>query len=111
MTPWTRDDDGALTSEFSDIEAAILRDLAMQVADILQSGDRADPAMARLLPDAYLDDPHAAAEFRRLTAADLAERKAAAIRLIDTMVGADGRVVMTQPRQSIGCVPSPISGS
>ena len=34
-----------------------------------------DPVMARLLPDAVLDDPAAAAEFRRFTQTSLMERK------------------------------------
>jgi hypothetical protein len=35
-----------------------------------------DPALARLLPDAYRDDPGLSAEFRRYTENDLRERKA-----------------------------------
>ncbi|WP_346012469.1 DUF2017 domain-containing protein [Streptomyces sp. SID3343] len=34
-----------------------------------------DPALARLLPDAYAEDPDAAAEFRRYTETDLRLRK------------------------------------
>jgi hypothetical protein len=34
-----------------------------------------DPALARLLPNAYADDDHAAAEFRRFTEDDLREGK------------------------------------
>ena len=34
-----------------------------------------DPALARLLPNAYADDDHAAAEFRRFTEHDLREGK------------------------------------
>jgi hypothetical protein len=36
-----------------------------------------DPALARLFPDAYLDDTEAAAEFRRFTERDLRETKVA----------------------------------
>ena len=36
-----------------------------------------DPALARLLPNAYADDDHAAAEFRRFTEHDLREGKRA----------------------------------
>ena len=38
----------------------------------------ADPALARLLPDAYRDDPDAAGEFRRLTESSLRREKVAA---------------------------------
>ncbi|MCU1673903.1 MAG: hypothetical protein JWN77_2016 [Frankiales bacterium] len=37
-----------------------------------------DPALARLLPDAYADDPDAATDFRRYTEADLRATKRAA---------------------------------
>nr|WP_232842246.1 DUF2017 family protein [Terrimesophilobacter mesophilus] len=36
-----------------------------------------DPAIVRLLPDAYPEDPAASAEFRRFTAGGLVERKIA----------------------------------
>lgn len=36
-----------------------------------------DPAVARLFPDAYRDDEHAATEFRRYTEQDLRQRKSA----------------------------------
>jgi hypothetical protein len=42
------------------------------------SGERpTDPALARLLPDAYSDDPGAAAEYRRFTEGDLLAAKRA----------------------------------
>jgi hypothetical protein len=46
----------------------------------------ADPALARLLPDGYRDDPEAAAEFRRFTERELREGKLANARLLlDTL--------------------------
>jgi hypothetical protein len=48
----------------------------------------ADPALARLLPDAYQDDPDAAGEFRRLTEGSLRRDKAeAAERLLAALPG------------------------
>ncbi|MBU4335891.1 MAG: DUF2017 domain-containing protein [Actinobacteria bacterium] len=41
-----------------------------------------DPALARLLPDASMDDPALAAEFRRLTQGDLRVTKFAGLRLL-----------------------------
>ena len=41
-----------------------------------------DPALRRLLPDAYRDDEEAAAEFRRFTERDLREGKARNARLV-----------------------------
>ena len=52
-----------------------------------------DPALARLLPDAYRDDPEAAAEFRRYTESDLRERKRASARTVLDTLGA--------PRQKV----------
>lgn len=49
----------------------------------------ADPALARLLPDGYADDPEAAADFRRFTERDLVAGKQANIRtLLGTLVAA-----------------------
>lgn len=55
-------------------------DLDRAFAEIVGHIDRpvgppADPAVARLLPDAHRDDPALAAEFRRLSEATLRERK------------------------------------
>lgn len=52
-----------------------------------------DPAVHRLLPDGSRDDPQVAAEFRRLTEADLRTRKLARLRaLADALAGDDERV-------------------
>jgi len=60
------------------IEAAQLAELITQFIELLADADtRADPALARLVPDAYRDDPAAAREFRRLTEADLLGRRVA----------------------------------
>ena len=69
---------------FTPDEAGTLSILASQVLALLEDrGSReADPAMLRLLPDAYSDDAEASAEFRRFTADDLASRKAANARRI-----------------------------
>lgn len=71
--------DGTVSGEFEPVEAALLTQLAGQVAGLMAdaSEERAghDPAITRLLPDAYRDDPEAAAEFRRFTVDDLTSRK------------------------------------
>ncbi len=95
MTPWRRDGDD-LVAEFVDIEVAVLQDLAAQVAELLESDEATDPARARLLPDAYLNDPDSAAEFRRLTENELAARKASAVRFVAESVGPAVRLDTTQ---------------
>ena len=56
-----------------------------------------DPVLARLLPDAYRDDPEAAGEFRRYTEPALRSAKhAAAQEMLDTLPDAGGRIQLTQ---------------
>ena len=56
-----------------------------------------DPVLARLLPDAYRDDPDAAGEFRRYTEPALRSAKhAAAQEMLDTLPEAGGRIQLTQ---------------
>ncbi len=59
------------------IEAAHLAGLVTQFADLLEGARSAagDPAISRLVPDAYSDDADAAREFRELTEGDLLERR------------------------------------
>ncbi|MFN8086247.1 MAG: DUF2017 family protein [Microbacterium sp.] len=63
------------------LEGAHPADLVSQFLDVLgdaaDTGVRDDPAVARLVPDAYRGDAEAAAEFRRYTEADLLQRGAA----------------------------------
>ena len=49
-----------------------------------------DPALARLLPDAYRDDPDAAGEFRRYTEQSLRSSKQEAARTVLDTLPADG---------------------
>ena len=75
-------------------EAGVLRGLLQQLAELVAPDEPVDedplaamvgigtattvpddPVLARLFPDAYGDDPEAAAEFRRYTETSLRERK------------------------------------
>ena len=88
--------DDAVVLELEDLERAILDDLAQQVIGLLEQDDAPpsdplaamvgigteteppdDPALARLLPDGFTDDPAASAEFRRFTEVGLRQRKVA----------------------------------
>jgi hypothetical protein len=91
-------DDGGVTARLTGDEAAALRNLSGQLVAMLLDrstqvqGDAAavlyaqagigggehaplDPALARLLPDAYLEDPDAASEHRHLTERGIVDRK------------------------------------
>jgi Domain of unknown function (DUF2017) len=90
---------GTVGAQFSPEEAAILQNLASQVAGmVLDAGDaltnpdalELDPALARLFPDAYPKDSDASAEFRRFTVGGLARNKADnAATVIRTLATAD----------------------
>jgi hypothetical protein len=55
-----------------------------------------DPVVARLLPDAYQDDPEAAGEFRKYTESSLREaKKYFAQTMIETLPPGGGRVKLT----------------
>ncbi len=64
--------------ELARIEAAHLAGLVTQFAELVAETDtvRGDPAVARLVPDAYADE-EAAREFRALTETDLLDRRRA----------------------------------
>ena len=89
---------GAVTADLDPGEAGLLAALAEDLLGLLGEGAAApdedplaalvglssgplappeDPALARLLPAAYADDEHAAAEFRRFTEHDLRAAKRA----------------------------------
>jgi hypothetical protein len=113
VIPFDTDESGIVTAGFTTVEADIIADLAAQVAAMLDgvagspvedplfdatgigggASLDADPAIARLLPDAYGDDADASRDFRRLTERSLASRKVANARVvIDTLARADGAV-------------------
>lgn len=55
-----------------------------------------DPAIQRLLPDAHVDDPHIAAEFRRMTGDAVRDRKLRHLRRAAAIVAASsGHLVLT----------------
>jgi hypothetical protein len=98
VTPFSRSRKGVV-ARFSPGEAELLRDLAGQLVELLadrsaESSDPGDlllaqlgigggtsapldPAVARLLPDAYRGDEEAASEHRHLTERGLIDRKVA----------------------------------
>lgn len=68
---------GALRLEFALIEARHLEGLAGEFLALLEHGrDAPDPAMDRLSPSAYPNDPEQAAEFRAATRTDILDRRA-----------------------------------
>jgi len=67
---------GVCIATFSPQEAQVLRQCVAELAALLNDApDPDDPAVERLFPDVYPEDPDAAAEFRRFTEADLKTAK------------------------------------
>jgi hypothetical protein len=111
-------EDGGVSVWLSAGEATLLRTLIVPVMELIKS-DRPesgrgviddlerlletgnpqapdDPVLARLLPDAYRDDPDAASEFRKYTEESLREaKKYFAQTLLDTLPQDGGRVTLT----------------
>jgi hypothetical protein len=114
---------GGAAVPLDEVEVSILRSLAVQLLELIGPGDQpaqgedplaalfrdgpseppADPALARLFPDAYADDDEelraASAEFRRYTENDLRARKredaVAVVRSLDALGAAgEGGVVL-----------------
>ncbi len=121
MAGFRRTGDG-VTARFGRPEATIIRDLVEQVVELVEperaaptteaddlatlvglldngSGDEAlpdDPVLARLLPDAYRDDPEAAGEFRRYTESSLRSAKVeSAQTLLATLPAGGGKVKLS----------------
>lgn len=69
--------DRTVVLEVTRMECAHLAGLVSQFAELLEGAQSAggDPAIARLVPDAYADDETASREFRAVTERDLLERR------------------------------------
>jgi hypothetical protein len=82
--------------EFSRAEAAHLAALVSQFLELVDDpasrgfAKPEDPAVARLVPDAYADDAEASGEFRRFTADDLLTRRADDARALLGSLAVDG---------------------
>lgn len=119
---------GGATARFAAAQAAIIRDLVSQVAELVATdmpdssdaeaaaaggavADLAlqlgvsdatelpdDPVLARLLPDAYSDDPDASGEFRKYTEQGLRSAKVAAAQtVLATLPPSGGKVRLSEP--------------
>ncbi|KAA9148750.1 DUF2017 family protein [Microbacterium lushaniae] len=72
-----------LVLELTTVEVAHLMAITEQFLELLRDADSSpDPAVTRLVPDAYPDDPRASGDFRRLTSGDLLDRRAADARTL-----------------------------
>ncbi|MGV8970139.1 MAG: DUF2017 domain-containing protein [Microbacteriaceae bacterium] len=126
MIPFSRIDEGnitTITATFTTVERELITDLATSITMLLDdrasppaadplatlvglggsSTVSADPAIARLLPDAYAEDSTASREFRQLTEQSLATRKIANSRaVIDCLTRARGTGVRSDLGEDLG---------
>ena len=112
MIPFERTATGTAAASFTDLERELLTDLATQVVELLgepsdegfagiggSNSVSADPAIARLLPDAYRDDAEASREFRRFTENSLASRKVANARALISALAESGEIELAAEAQ------------
>ncbi|MGH9268585.1 MAG: DUF2017 family protein, partial [Acidimicrobiales bacterium] len=81
----TRTDDGDFLLELPDLARSLLRRLPGQLRELLTTDD---PALERLFPPAYTDDPERNAEYRSLMQSDLVARRLTSIDVVEETVDA-----------------------
>jgi hypothetical protein len=87
--PLARDADG-FALRLSEGERDLLRGLCGQLRDLLRDADPVgDPAIARLFPPAYPDDPLRNLDFERTAGGELLAGRLAAVDVVETTVDAD----------------------
>lgn len=110
---------GGISVAFGTDESRVLRHVLGEMVELLGPDDAAeedplavavgigtstevpaDPALARLFPDGYTDDPAASADFRRYTEAGLRSVKRAALETALATVGEPGERVALTPDQA-----------
>ncbi len=115
MRPFERIATGEVSVSFTVPESELLNDLSRQVSGMLESvlGDEplaafgigggaglsSDPAVARLLPDAYRDDADSSDEFRRLTEHALVTRKIANLTVLSQTTAQVGELLLNAEEQ------------
>lgn len=109
MKQFQRQPDGTVSALIDPGEAAVVRDLAEQLRILLTEPDSRDPALLRLLPDAYPDDPESSTEFRRYTHDSLVARKATnadtVIATLDAVTGEPGTETTGERRKRLRLEP------
>ncbi|MDQ1603470.1 MAG: hypothetical protein QOE01_1315 [Actinomycetota bacterium] len=110
---------GGISVTFGKAEARVLRHVLAEMLELLGPAEEADadplaaivgigtatsvpedPALARLFPDGYHDDPEASADFRRYTEPDLRQSKRAALQAALDSMGEPGDRVELSTEQA-----------
>lgn len=85
---FTRVPGGDLRLDLGDDEREVLRSLPEQLAEVLRVSP-GEPALTRLAPPAYVEEPEHEQEFRRLMGDDLRQRQLAALAVMGESAGAE----------------------
>jgi hypothetical protein len=100
--------DRLVVLEITRMEAVHLAGLVTQFADLLTEAPDTtsttpdDPALARLVPDAYAEDPDAAREFRELTQRDLLDRRSTdAATVLASLHSVSGPTLVTDEEEAL----------
>ncbi|HEU5224151.1 MAG TPA: DUF2017 family protein [Candidatus Lumbricidophila sp.] len=101
----SRSSTAGVSLRFQAAEAALLSDLADQVDSMLLLGSPDDPALARLLPNAYPDDAEAQRDYARYTRSSLIESKRAAAQQVRDATAPVGERVSTRSDASAAVIP------
>jgi hypothetical protein len=90
-------------ASFSPQEAQVLRQCVAELAALISDDlDRDDPAVERLFPDVYPEQPEAEEEFRRYTEADLKAGKLDQVRdVLSDLLESGGEVRLTPERADV----------
>jgi hypothetical protein len=90
-------------ARFSPQEAQVLRQCVAELAAMISEHmDRDDPAIERLFPDVYPEDPEQAEEFRRFTEADLKSAKLdQAKTVLSDLLESGGEVRLDEPAADV----------
>ena len=78
---------GGLTLDLGDEERDVLRSLPEQLGEVLRRSP-GEPALTRLAPPAYVEEPEHEAEYRRFMGDDLRRRQLGALALMSETAGA-----------------------
>jgi len=90
----------SIVVQLSSVERQLLDDLTAELTTLLDARDTmppgapGDPALTRLLPDAYREDAEAAAEFRRFTEDELVTAKLADAHTLADTARSDSEITL-----------------
>lgn len=88
--PVERTKEGDFELQISQGERDLLKGIPVQLRDLLENGDRErDPALLRLFPDAYRDDPERSSEYSEMVGGELRSGRLSAAAVMERTIDAE----------------------